>query len=188
MMSLFEELESGGALTDARDIAWSGPAGRFKLRAAGIVLRGENVLVCRHENIDGCFLPGGKVQFGESAATALARELAEEIAVDFVVGTPSLVVDGIYAERGSISQEVCFYFRLDWPEGRAVEDPVLLSRDGQWLEWVALSELPKHGFLPPEILPLLPGGDSVEYVAFDRRTGRGRADAGGRVPGGPCAR
>ena len=66
----------------AADVAWTAPAGSFKLRAGAIVRDGDRILLCTTDGVDGWYLPGGKVEFGEFAAAAVVRELREELGVD----------------------------------------------------------------------------------------------------------
>lgn len=96
-----------------RDVEWFGPGVSFKLRAAAIVVHQDHVLVCRADAVDGVFLPGGKIQFGESAQAAICREMHEEIGVRFEVDKPPLVVEAVREAHGAIHHEVGFYFRLD---------------------------------------------------------------------------
>lgn len=166
--------EAGGLRRESRmmsdrDVEWSSPDTSFKLRAAGIVIHQHHVLVCRADVIDGVFLPGGKVQFGESARAAIRREMHEEIGVRFEVDRPPLVVEAVREANGAIHQEVGFYFRLDWPEDLPREAANQVHHAEQSFEWIPVDELAERGFLPPEIISLIPGGEVVQHLAFDRR-------------------
>ncbi|GAA4606959.1 8-oxo-dGTP pyrophosphatase MutT (NUDIX family) [Actinoplanes octamycinicus] len=157
---------------EANDIDWSGPQGSFKLRAAGVVSDGERVLVCAVDGIDGWFLPGGRVRFGEDSAAGLRRELWEELGVRVSVdGGPLLVAEGIRDAGGVIHQEVCFYYPVAWPE-RVPPEPVT-GRDGNRFRWVRFDDLAGLPFLPPEILGVLTGRvGGLRHVCFDRRAPR----------------
>lgn len=66
----------------------------LRLGVRGIVLdrKGaghDHVLLVRHTYVAGWYLPGGGVEAGESALSALARELAEETGIE-ILGVPFL--------------------------------------------------------------------------------------------------
>ncbi|WIM92624.1 NUDIX domain-containing protein [Actinoplanes oblitus] len=150
------------------DISWTHAAGCFKCRSAGVIRDGDRLLVCAVEQIDGWFLPGGRVQFGESSAAALARELREELGIEFTVpAAPMLVAEGIRDEGGLIEQEVCFYYAISWPD--RIPAGSLGDRAGHRFRWVPLAELARVRFLPPEIIGLLQETGGLRHLFSDRR-------------------
>ncbi len=155
---------------DHDDITWTGPAGEFKYRAAAVIRDGDRILVCAVEHIDGWFLPGGRVHFGESSAQALTRELREELAADVTVtGPPFLITEGIRDQDGVLHQEVSCYYAL----GHHVLPGPVTDRGGHRFRWLRLADLDSANFLPPEIAAHLadePTG--TRHVVFDRRTPR----------------
>ncbi|GGM30818.1 MULTISPECIES: NUDIX hydrolase [Micromonospora] len=154
---------------DENDIAWTGAPGSFKYRAAAAVRDGDRLLVCAVDQVDGWFLPGGKVHFGEGSAAALARELREELTVECAVpAVPMLIAEGIRDGDGSPCQEVCFYYSVAWPQD--VPPELVDGLEGHRFRWVRLAELAGVDFVPPEIVKILmaetPG---VRHLVFDRR-------------------
>jgi 8-oxo-dGTP pyrophosphatase MutT (NUDIX family) len=154
---------------DENDIAWADSAGSFKYRTAGVVRDGDRLLVCAVEHIDGWFLPGGRVQFGENSAAALVRELREELEVDVVVARrPLLITEGIRDEDGVIHQEVCFYYSVLWPD--SVPPEMVDGLGGHRFSWIRRTDLAGLRFLPPEIAEfLVEQATDIRYLAFDRR-------------------
>lgn len=91
------------------------PVGRFSVRTVAVVLHGDRLLIHRMEHDDFWSLPGGRVEFGEPAAAALARELREELGVEANVGRLLWLVENFFALGGRQRHEVGFYFDVALP-------------------------------------------------------------------------
>jgi 8-oxo-dGTP pyrophosphatase MutT (NUDIX family) len=94
-------------------------------------------------------LPGGRVDVGESAAQAAARETAEEAGVQVrITGLVGLYTDPAHVVRavdGSVRQQFVVVFR-----GRAVSGvPTADGRERCEARWVAPRHLPELDIAPP---------------------------------------
>ncbi len=69
----------------------------IRIRVAGILFKDDQILLVRHEKNGKSYwlLPGGGVEFGESADQALIREFQEEVGLSINVGPLVLVHDSI---------------------------------------------------------------------------------------------
>jgi 8-oxo-dGTP pyrophosphatase MutT (NUDIX family) len=174
------------AVTDVEEsmetnIAWSSPENSFKLRAAAFVRDADHLLICAVEDLDGWFLPGGKVQFGESSATALARELTEEFGVECAVGQPALIAESVRGEGQTVHQEVCFYYEVAWPADVPRDIVHVNAAERHSFAWVRIEELTGMTFMPREIVGHLIGHEAgPRYAFFDRRSA---AEVGHRAGG-----
>ena len=72
---------------------------QFELCVRGIIKQRGKILVCWHKEKKYYFFPGGHIDFGETAETALVRELKEEL--DIIVKKLSFIgiVENIYIEK-----------------------------------------------------------------------------------------
>lgn len=135
---------------------------RFNYRVAGVALRDNEVLLNRLEDQDYWFLPGGRVEMGETSVEALAREMQEEVQAEVQVTRLVWVAESFFIHRvipdlGSV-HELAFYYLIDFPPDSPVlthGDEPFPSWDGhtrlvyQWFPLAALDELPLY---PPFLI------------------------------------
>jgi ADP-ribose pyrophosphatase YjhB (NUDIX family) len=150
------------------DISWSGPGGTFNLRAAAIIGRGDDILLCTVDGLGYWFLPGGRVRFGEPGAAALAGELAEELGHQLRVGDLAFVVENIVAGDG-IQHEIGLYYHVDWPSMLDPDDLLRGSELGHRFCWRGVQTLADVRFEPAGLIPLLQARSAaLKHVALDR--------------------
>ena len=92
------------------------------IRAAGVLLTAEWVLLHRRARETVWSLPGGRVELGESAAQALTRELAEELSLSIVCGRLVFVAENFFSHAGVQEHEIGLYF-LAWFAREALPAP-----------------------------------------------------------------
>ena len=111
------------------------------LVVAGIVQRGDSILICQRRRSDAYGLqwefPGGKVEAGEQMPTALRRELEEELAIQVEVGAEVFRLSHHYPDR---YVEVAF-FALKGYRGE-VRNQVFEA-----IRWAPRARLPEYNFL-----------------------------------------
>lgn len=83
---------------------------RFNLRAAAIFLQGNSVLLHRLEGDSIWALPGGRVESGEDAASAVVREMLEEVAERVQCGELLYVVENFFEHQSQSQHEIGLYF------------------------------------------------------------------------------
>ena len=130
------------------------------IRTAGVLLSGEWVLLHRRLGQSVWALPGGKVEFGESAARALVRELAEELSLAAVCGQLLYVAENFFSLGGAQAHEIGLYFlasfapeSLPTPGGGAFAGAESTKHlEFCWFKRVCLAEV---GLKPPFLVPAL---------------------------------
>ncbi|MDB5539823.1 MAG: mutT [Devosia sp.] len=104
-------------MSDGRQmISYDTPAGRFNFRAAAIILREGHVLVTRGVRETVWYLPGGRVEWGESTREAVEREIVEELGTQGEIGDLAIVLENFFALDGQRWHELAYYFSASLPE------------------------------------------------------------------------
>ena len=124
----------------------------FMYRVGGVAILNERLLVEHNVRHGFCFVPGGRVEYGENAIEALAREFREELGEDVEVGRLFLSADNLFELDGKRYQEIVPYFLMD-----LVADSSLYAREGIFegdepgsaFQWIELSELDRANLFPP---------------------------------------
>ncbi len=120
--------------------------GQIEVIARGVVRLGRWLLVCRNLKGGYWYLPGGHVEFGEAAATALKRELLEEARLRTLVGSLMLVTEGKFRTGRRDHHEINLVFHVELPKRAGKRSascpPPVASREAHigfdWLDLVRL--------------------------------------------------
>jgi 8-oxo-dGTP diphosphatase len=124
---------------------------------AALIIRDSKLLVCQRKRNDSNGLrwefPGGKVEVGESAAEALARELHEELGIAAAIGGEVYRTQHRYKNH---QDDFCLIFFWATIEDSASLQNLAFER----FEWAVPSALPRYDFLPAdkELIGLLASG------------------------------
>ena len=89
--------------------------GWFTHRTVAVAIHDGRVLLHRSDADKFWAMPGGRVEFGESAADALVRELHEEISVNVQVERLLWVVENYFQHNGARHHELGMYFLITLP-------------------------------------------------------------------------
>ena len=128
--------------------------GRFALRAAAIITRGDDVLMASNPVNDYLYTIGGAVAFGEDARTALLREVEEETGLRLTEARLCAVYENLFVEAEARWHEVCFFYRILLPEGVEPQaSGVTMLGQPESLLWVPRSEFGIGRVAYPTFLP-----------------------------------
>lgn len=109
--------------------------------AKAFVFKDDRLLILRkpeRDRLDGSFpetaidFPGGKLEPGETWQEGLAREVAEEVQLAIVIGSPF----NAWSLEGKYRQILGVDFLAEWISGE-----VVLSEEHETYEWLTLEEI-----------------------------------------------
>jgi 8-oxo-dGTP diphosphatase len=131
-----------GRVEEGRTHSNSRPAGALRFVAAALIVRGGEILICQRRPDQPMALqwefPGGKIEQGESAEQALARELNEELGITARIGGRVTHIRHNYRHGGAVDLQ---FFAVQEFSGE------LENRIFHQLKWVRLEDLPGYDFL-----------------------------------------
>lgn len=105
-------------------------------RSQGVLIKDRKILVVRLNNETNYSVPGGHIDFGEDAKTALHRELKEEVGIES--DTDSYQYFKTDCQPKNEKQQRIYYYKVgSW------KDKISLESQGDKVKWVDSSYLEK---------------------------------------------
>jgi len=123
--------------------------------ARALILKDGQALLAHKKTAWNTFLPGGHVEYGESAAVALSRELEEELGVAVRVARFLGAVEHAWDDADSRGHEVNLVFAVDAP---SLSPAVIAPSREAHLEflWQPLTALAARRLEPAVLCEVLP--------------------------------
>lgn len=117
----------------------------IELIARGVWLHGSRVLLCQDIEKGYYYLPGGHIEFGESAAVACEREFLEECGQKVVARELVLVSEGTFKPKKRWHHEVNLVFSVRGQSAAGDKPPTVKSRESHlafaWVDLAAAVDL-----------------------------------------------
>ncbi|MDB5587025.1 MAG: hydrolase [Devosia sp.] len=111
---MFCTTSAGVIEPDRTMLAFSlGPDRRFQMRAVAIIRRDGHVLIHRATHETFWSLPGGRVEFGETAAETLEREIVEELGCTSKISELRYLVENFFTYNGEACHEIGWYYEAE---------------------------------------------------------------------------
>ena len=138
----------------------------IEIVARGVMIRDGYVLVCHNLKKSNTFLPGGHVEWNESAPESLRREIVEEIGLKSRVGRFLGACEHAYLWKKRRVCEINLVFELNIP-GLRPGKPVPSAEAKLAFEWIPLKGLERSS-MEPRVLAKRLGGWVRRGASADR--------------------
>lgn len=131
--------------------------------ARGLLAHQGRVLLCKNLKHGYFYLPGGHIDFAESARDALAREMVEECGQSVEVGPLLLTSEISFQGPKREHHEINLVFHMEQLGGLATPpDQVASIEKHIGFEWVELAQLHETDLRPDQLKAWLMSGGGVD--------------------------
>lgn len=147
-------------MSDRTMIVLDKGASRFHFRVAALIWREGRILIHRAVSDPFWALPGGRVEFHEAAAEALAREIEEELGSGSTIGPLRLLIENFFELGGRKAHELGFYYDVELHAPPPMIENEIVYRgaeDNVGLEfrWALPEQLSGFDLKPAALIPLI---------------------------------
>ena len=133
----------------------------IEIIARGVWIQAGQILLCRNVAGEYWYLPGGHVDAGESAASALRREFVEETGIKPVIGGLRLVMENMFRDSRKRHHELLLVFHVEH-EDDSPPPPISSLEPDIAFDWVDLAGIVEIDLRPLSIRAWLASGGRVE--------------------------
>ena len=140
-------------------------ANEIELIARGALFRGSSVLLCRNVRHGYLYLPGGHVEFGETARAAVERELEEECGLRVRAADLVLISEGVFDGPKRRHHELNLVFHVE--HDGALPTQIRSREKSIAFEWADVAGVQELDVRPLAVKAWLISGRStgVEFVS-----------------------
>lgn len=166
-------------MSKENDCGFSIGEGRFRYRAAAIIVENGYVLFAGNEKSDYLYSVGGAVQMGETAEDAVRREVREETGVEYEIDHLAVIHENFFFEDDGSSDtsychEIAFYFMMKPRGSMDLHSNSYTQGVKESMHWISVTELDAHRAAYPTFLKdyLLSGHTGLIHIVTDERESR----------------
>lgn len=132
---------------------------KLNVRAAGVMIHNDKILVHRNVNSDHYALIGGRVEIGENSVDTVKREIKEELGKDIEITGYISTIENFFEMKGSKYHEIMFVHKIEFinKEDKKIEYTMknIEGKDYLQYEWIELDRIDEYPLLPRAVKDVL---------------------------------
>lgn len=141
------------------DLTFEMKNNKLNVRAGGIIIHNNKVLLHKNTKEDHYALVGGRVKIGESSENTVKREMSEELGKEVEVKGYISTIENFFEMKDSKYHEIMFVYKVEFTneEDKKIEHTLknIEGKDYLNYEWIDLEEIEKYKVLPVCIKEIL---------------------------------
>ena len=149
-------------LSNPKDITLDVGDYKLNVRAAGVIIHHNKILLHKNINSDHYALIGGRVEIGEDSETTLKREILEEIGKEIQITGYITTVENFFEMKGSKYHEILFVHKAEFikEQDKSIEEAMKNAEGKTYLkyEWLDLDKIENYPLRPKVIKNVLREG------------------------------
>ena len=132
---------------------------KLNVRAAGIIIHNNKVLLHKNINENHYALIGGRVEIGENSADTVKREIKEELGKDVEITGYISTIENFFEIKNSKYHEIMFVHKIEFTneEDKNIEYTMknIEGKDYLKYEWIDLDKIDEYLLMPSIIKDIL---------------------------------
>ena len=132
---------------------------KLNVRAAGVIIHNNKVLVHKNVNKDHYALIGGRVEIGEDSVTTVKREAQEELGKEIETTGYVSTIENFFEMKGRKYHEILFIHKAEFinDEDKKIEYTLknMEGKDHLQYEWLELDKLDEYPLVPKTVKDIL---------------------------------
>lgn len=140
----------------------------FRLRAVGVIVKDETILMVSNDKDDYYYSVGGGVEIGEKAEECAVREVFEETGLNLEVDKLLFVHQNYFKieDKGSEKEfhEVAFYFLMKYNGEEFIENSITSTGAKEKLTWIPFDDFEKLNIFPKFLGEFVKNNKSFEII------------------------
>lgn len=125
---------------------------KLNIRAAGVIIHNNKVLVHRNINKDHYCLPGGRIEIGENSEQTIKREIKEELGKQILITGYLATIENFFKMENKKYHEISFLHTIEFEneEDKKIDYTIHNVEGKEYLqyEWIDLNKIEDYNILP----------------------------------------
>lgn len=141
---------------------------KLNVRAAGVIIHNNKVLVHRDIKSDNYALVGGRIEIGENSVDTIKREIKEELGKDVEITGYISTIENFFEMKNKKYHEIMFVHKIEFADekDKTIECNLenIEGKDYLKYEWLELDKIENYSLRPKAIREVLKGNKFPMHI------------------------